>query len=71
MNTAIISPKKCELCDRQARDNSRLCLACNLSRLQAASIARIMAGTGLTFSNVVEFSEENWIREENCRKLDS
>lgn len=53
---------KCELCDQEAVTNSRLCLACHFHRLSAASTARIMAGTGLTYSNAEEYSEENWIK---------
>lgn len=44
----------------------RLCANCNNDRLVAASAARIRSSSGLTWSNVEEFSEENWINKQGA-----
>ena len=54
--------RECELCSHQAQGDSRLCRDCNDARLEAASHARTIAGTGLTWSNAEAYSEENWIK---------
>lgn len=55
----------CRVCNRfleTTRENNLLCEQCDNERLSAASCARIMAGTGLTYSNSEQYSEENWIK---------
>ncbi len=49
------------------------CYGCWMKRMGAASSARIMAGTGLTYPNAEEYSEEycphsQEIRDESWRK---
>ena len=52
---------QCALCNQQVSSHSLLCHECNTRRLAAASFARIASGSGLTWANVEEFSEVNWI----------
>ena len=53
---------KCALCGCESEKDSLLCASCNFDRMQAASCARIMAGTGVTYSNARAFSEGKWIK---------
>ena len=53
----------CALCENMTWSaDSKLCWRCTHSRLAAASQARILSGTGLTYANAAEYSEENWIK---------
>lgn len=52
---------KCALCDNEVDGDGILCHTHNWERLTAASAARIMAGTGLTYSNAAEFTQEKWV----------
>lgn len=52
---------KCKLCENDAVRGGLLCGDCDQERLAAASAARLLSGTGLTYSNADEYSQENWI----------
>lgn len=52
----------CILCNGTVVKGSKLCKVCDDERLLAASLERVCAGTGLTYSNVEEYNETNWIK---------
>jgi hypothetical protein len=54
--------KKCALCENSAEEKSLLCEHHNLARMLAASMDKTFRGEGLTYSNLVRFSEKNYIK---------
>jgi len=53
---------KCALCNNDTKEGEKLCSSCDFARLSAASVERILSGSGLTWRNSQEYSEEEWIK---------
>ena len=61
----------CKACNKKQATKGILCDECEDNRMLSASCDRIFRGTGLTWSNVERYSQENWINIVNKTKGDA